>query len=112
MDRQQLQHYLDLLQQFGVLHGALAGLVALIRGAYESEGFTKALLDAMLCVVIGTFVFSIPLLDNYLVEHPRHAWVVAVVIGMVGSQIIITTVRDSFTKAIQQLNPLNWFKKK
>lgn len=112
MDRQQLQHYLDLLQQFGIFHGCLAGLTALIRGAYESEGLSKALLDASLCVVIGTFVFYIPLLDTYLADHPRHAMAVAIVIGVVGAKLIITSIRETFTAALKQLNPLSWFRKK
>ena len=112
MDRQQLQDLLHALQQFGIFHGLLAGLTALIRGAYEKEGVSKALLDAALCVIIGTLVFYIPMLDEYLAEHPRHAADAVVVIGVVGAQIIITTVRDSFVAAIKQLNPLTWFKKK
>lgn len=111
MDRQHLQQFMDMLQQFGVFHGLLAGFTALIRGAYESEGISKALLDACLCVIIGTFVFYIPLLDTYLVEHPKHALAASIVIGVVGAKLIITTVRETFTAALKQLNPLNWFKK-
>lgn len=112
MDRQYLQDLLHTLQQFGIFHGLLAGLTALIRGAYEKEGWSKAFLDAALCVIIGTLVFYIPFLDEYLVEHPRHAATAAVVIGVVGANLIITTVRDSFVAALKQMNPLNWFKKK
>lgn len=112
MDRQQLQDLMEMLKQFGVFHGLLAGLTALIRGAYEKQGFAKSLLDSALCVVIGTFVFYIPLLDEYLKERPHHAWAVAVVVGVIGANLIITTVRESFIAALKQLNPLTWFRKK
>jgi len=111
MDRQTLQAILIIAQQYGLLHGLLAGLTALIRGAYENEGLGKALLDAALCALIGTFVFSLPLLDSYLHEHPNAALIICIVIGIVGAKLIITTIRDSFIAAIKQLNPLTWFKK-
>lgn len=111
MDRQHLQQFMDMLQQFGVFHGLLAGLTALIRGAYESEGFTKALLDASLCVIIGTSIFYTPMLDSYLYENPKHALAVSIVVGVVGAKLIITTIRETLTAALKQLNPLNWFRK-
>ena len=37
MERQTLQAIIAFLQQYGLLHGLLAGLVALIRGAYEKD---------------------------------------------------------------------------
>lgn len=111
MDRQTLQAILIIAQQYGLLHGLLAGLTALIRGAYENEGLGKALLDAALCALIGTFVFSLPLLDSYLSEHPNAALIICIVIGIVGAKLIITTIRDSFIAAIKQLNPMTWFKK-
>lgn len=111
LDRQTLQMVMSLLQQYGVFHGLLAGLTALIRGAYENEGRMKRVLDALMCAVIGTFVFSMPLLEEYLKDHPRGALIVCIVIGIVGANLIITTVRDTFTAAVKQLNPLNWFKK-
>lgn len=111
MERQTLQMIWEYMHQYGLLHGLLAGLTALIRGAYEKEGLSKALLDAALCVVIGTFVFSLPGFEGIFTEHPRYATVAAMVIGIIGAQLIITTVRDCFTAAIKQLNPLNWFKK-
>ncbi|WJN63775.1 holin [Erwinia phage Fougasse] len=111
VDRQTIQAIFVFMHQYGILHGLLAGLVALIRGAYESEGLGKALLDAALCCVIGTFVFSLPILDGYLVNHPNAGFVACIVIGVVGAKLIITTIRDSFTAAIKQLNPLTWFKK-
>lgn len=111
MERQTLQYIISIMYQYGVLHGLLAGVTALIRGAYESEGLAKALLDAALCVVIATFVFYIPGLEDILKEHPTRAWFVATVIGIIGANLIITTIRDSFKAAIKQLNPLTWFKK-
>lgn len=111
MDRQSFQMVLDLMYQHGVMHGLLAGLTALIRGAYEAEGLRKALLDAALCVVIGTFVFSIPGFETMFEEHPRRAIIASMVIGIIGANLIITTIRDTFTGALKQLNPLNWFKK-
>lgn len=111
VDRQTLHDVFAIAYQYGIVHGLLAGLTALIRGAYESEGLVKSLLDAALCAVIGTFVFSLPILDTYLIEHPRSALVVCLVIGIVGAKLIITTLRDSFSAAIKQLNPLTWFKK-
>lgn len=111
LDRQTLQMIASLLQQYGIFHGLLAGLTALIRGAYENEGRMKRLLDALLCAVIGTFVFSMPLLEEYLRDHPRGALLVCIVIGVLGANLIITTVRDTFTAAVKQLNPLTWFKK-
>ncbi|HEI0612424.1 TPA: phage holin family protein [Escherichia coli] len=112
LDRQTIQMIASFLNQYGVFHGLLAGLTALIRGAYENEGRVKRLLDALLCTLIGTFVFSLPLLDTYLVDHPKAALVICIVIGIVGANLIITTMRETFTAAIKQLNPLNWFKKK
>lgn len=111
VDRQTLHDVFALAYQYGIMHGLLAGLTALIRGAYESEGLVKALLDAALCTVIGTFVFSLPIMDSYLAEHPRAGLVVCIVIGIVGANLIITTLRDTFSAAIKQLNPLTWFKK-
>lgn len=111
VDRQTLHDVFAIAYQFGIMHGLLAGLTALIRGAYESEGLVKSLLDAALCTVIGTFVFSLPILDSYLVTHPRAGLVVCIVIGIVGAKLIITTLRDSFSAAVKQLNPLTWFKK-
>lgn len=111
LDRQALQAILIFAQQYGLLHGLLAGLTALIRGAYESEGFAKTLLDATLCALIGTFVFSLPLLDGYLKDHPNSALAVCIIIGVVGAKLIITTLRDSFVAAIKQLNPMTWFRK-
>lgn len=102
---------LEYMHQYGFFHGLLAGLTALIRGAYESEGLGKALLDAALCTVIGTFVFSFPGFSGIFQEHPEYALVAAIVVGVIGANLIITTIRDSFTAAIKQLNPLNWFKK-
>lgn len=110
MDRQTLQTILMFAQQYGLLHGLLAGLTALIRGAYESEGLAKALLDAALCALIGTFVFSLPFLDAVLIPHPNAALVLCIVIGIVGAKLLITTVRDSFVVAVKQLNPLTWFR--
>jgi lambda family phage holin len=112
LDRQTIQMIASFLNQYGVFHGLLAGLTALIRGAYENEGRAKRLLDALLCTLIGTFVFSLPLLDTYLVDHPKAALVICIVVGIVGANLIITTMRETFTAAIKQLNPLNWFKKK
>ena len=111
VERHTIQTIILVMQQYGLLHGLLAGFTALIRGAYESEGTGKTLLDAALCAVIGTFVFSTPFLEDYLKEHPNAALVICIVIGVVGAKLIITTVRDSFTAAIKQLNPTNWFKK-
>ena len=112
LERQTIQALIAFLNQYGVFHGLLAGLTALIRGAYENDGSGKRLLDAALCALIGVFVFSLPLLDSYLQEHPRGAFVVCIIIGVVGANLIITTVRDTFTAAVKQLNPMTWFKKK
>lgn len=112
MERSSIQAVWDLMAQFGILHGLLAGLTALIRGAYEKEGLTKALLDALLCVVIGTFVFSMPGFVEIFQDEPRYATIAAMVIGIIGANLIITTIRDCFTIALKQLNPANWFKKK
>lgn len=111
MEKYTLQAVLLFMHQHGILHGLLAGLAALIRGAYESEGLAKALLDAALCTLIGTFVFYLPASESYFSTHPGHALVASIVIGVVGARLIIDTVRDSFSAAIKQLNPLTWFKK-
>lgn len=111
MDRQTLHDVFAIAYQFGIMHGLLAGLTALIRGAYEKEGLLKAILDATLCVVIGTFVFSLPGFVDIFKDEPRYATIAAMVIGLIGANLIITTIRDCFTAAIKQLNPLNWFKK-
>lgn len=111
MDRQTFQIVWDAMHQYGVLHGLLAGLTALIRGAYEKEGLSKAILDAALCVVIGTFVFSFPGFVTIFKDEPRYATIAAMVIGIIGANLIITTIRDCFTSALKQLNPTNWFKK-
>ena len=111
VDRQNAQAIFTFMQQYGILHGLLAGLTALIRGAYESEGLAKALLDAALCAIIGLFVFSMPVMDGYLIIYPNAGFVVCIVVGVVGAKLIITTLRDSFSAAIAQLNPLRWFKK-
>ena len=111
VERQTIQMLVQLMYEHGIMHGLLAGLTALIRGAYESEGLMKALLDAALCTVIGTFVFSLPGFESIFSEHPRYALVAAIVIGVIGANLIITTLRDTFTAALKQLNPLTWFKK-
>lgn len=111
MDRQTLQMFVDLMHQYGFFHGLLAGFTALIRGAYEREGLGKALLDATFCVVIGTFVFSFPGFVDLFKERPEYATIAAMVIGIIGANLIITTIRDCFKKAIDQLNPINWFRK-
>ncbi|QHJ82480.1 MAG: hypothetical protein [Bacteriophage sp.] len=111
VDRQTFQYVVSIMHQYGLLHGLLAGLVALIRGAYESEGLAKALLDAALCTVIGVFAFHFA--GTYEAFSTNVTWqlILAMVIGVVGANLIITTVRDSFVAAIKQLNPLTWFKK-
>ena len=111
MDRQFWQSVFSTMHQFGITHGLLSGLVALIRGAYEQEGLKKALFDALLCVVIASFVMSFPGLEDMLEEHPNRAMIVAMVIGIIGANLIITTIRETFKSALKQLNPLNWFKK-
>lgn len=110
MDRQ-WSYFISLLNQYGVLHGLLAGLTALIRGAYESEGLKKAMLDAALCTVIGTFVFKFPGLEDTFEAHPTGALIAAIVVGVIGANLIITTIRENFVAAIKQLNPATWFKK-
>lgn len=111
MERQTIQTVLVFLHQYGLLHGLLAGFTALIRGAYEKEGLGKALLDALFCAVIGTFVFSLPGFVSMFKETPEYALFAAIAIGVIGANLIITTVRDCFTAALKQLNPLSWFKK-
>lgn len=111
MDRQTLQMVWEYMHQYGVLHGLLAGLTALIRGAYESEGLWKAILDALLCSLIGVFAFQIAGTYVAFTTNVTMQLVLAMAIGVVGANLIITTVRDSFSAAIKQLNPLNWFKK-
>lgn len=111
MDRQTIQMVWEYMHQYGVLHGLLAGLTALIRGAYESEGLAKALLDAMLCCVIGVFAFQVAGTFDTFQSNVTMQLILAMVIGVVGANLIITSVRDCFTSAIKQLNPLNWFKK-
>lgn len=111
MDRQTLQMVWEYMYQYGVLHGLLAGLTALIRGAYESEGLWKAILDALLCSLIGVFAFQIAGTYNAFTTNVTMQLVLAITIGVVGANLIITTVRESFSAAIKQLNPLNWFKK-
>lgn len=111
LDRHTIQTIIQIAQQFGLLHGLLAGLTALIRGAFESEGFAKTLLDAALCSMIGTFVFSLPFIDVYLKDHPNAALIICIIIGVVGAKVIITTVRESFVAAVKRLNPMTWFKK-
>lgn len=111
MERVSLQMFLDLMHQYGLWHGLLAGMTALIRGAYESEGLSKAVLDALLCSLIGLFAFQVAGTFDTFKENTTMQLVLAIVIGVVGANLIITTIRDSFTSAIKQLNPLNWFKK-
>lgn len=112
MERQTLQAIIAFLQQYGLLHGLLAGLVALIRGAYEKDGLGKAIFDAALCVVIASFVWAMPGFEKLAEESPNVGVIASIVIGIIGANLIITTVRDCFTAAIKQLNPLNWFRKK
>lgn len=111
LDRQTIQLVIGLMHQYGLLHGLLAGFTALIRGAYESEGLAKSLLDAALCCLIGVFAFHVA--GSYETFTTNVTWqlVLAIVIGVVGANLIITTIRDSFVAAIKQLNPLTWFKK-
>lgn len=111
LDRQTLQYVVSLMHQYGIFHGLLAGLTALIRGAYESEGLYKSCLDALLCCLIGTFVLHLPFVGTFFTDDPYRAYIAATVIGIVGANLIITTVRDSFIAALKQLNPLTWFKK-
>lgn len=111
MERQTIQMLIGLMHQYGLLHGLLAGLTALIRGAYESEGLSKALLDALLCCLIGTVVFHFMNSFTSFTTNPTYLLIGAIVIGVVGANMLITTVRDSFVAAIKQLNPLTWFKK-
>lgn len=111
VDRQTLHDVFVIAYQYGILNGLLAGFTALIRSAYENEGLLKSLLDAALCTVIGTFVFDLPILDSYLATNPHSALIVCIVIGVVGANMIITTLRDTFSAAIRQLNPLTWFRK-
>lgn len=108
MDKQSI---VEFVRQDGVFHGLLAGLAAIIRGTYEGQGFRKSLLDMMFCVLLGTFVFSIPGFDKSIAGHRDYAIIAAMCIGMIGTNLIVTTVRESFKTAISQLNPLNWFKK-
>lgn len=111
MDRQTLADMWELMRQYGILHGMLAGVTALIRGAYESEGLAKAILDAMMCSLIGVFAFQIAGTFETFSDNVTLQLVVAMAIGVIGANLIITTVRDSFTAAMKQLNPANWFKK-
>ena len=111
MERLSIQMFLDLMYQYGVWHGLLAGLTALIRGAYESEGLSKALLDATLCSLIGLFAFQVAGTFETFTTNVTMQLVLAIVIGVIGANLIITTVRESFSGAIKQLNPLTWFKK-
>lgn len=111
MERQTLQMIWDAMHQYGVAHGLLAGLTALIRGAYESEGLAKALLDAALCCLIGVFAFQVAGSFDSFNNNVTYQLILAMGIGVVGANLIITTVRDSFVAAIKQLNPLTWFKK-
>lgn len=111
LDRQTLQTVVSFLHQYGLLHGLLAGFTALIRGAYESEGFGKACLDALLCSLIGVFAFHVAGTYETFIEHQTWQLVLAMFIGVVGANLLITTVRDSFTAAVKQLNPISWFKK-
>lgn len=111
MERQTLQMFWDFMHQYGVLHGLLAGLTALIRGAYESEGLSKAILDAILCSLIGVFAFQVAGTFEAFTTNVTYQLILAMAIGVVGANLIITTVRESFTAALKQLNPLNWFKK-
>lgn len=110
MDRQ-WSYLISLMHQYGAHEGLLAGLTALIRGAYESEGLKKALLDAALCCVIGTFVFKFPGLEQTFNENPNGALIAAIVIGVIGANLIITTIRESFVAAVKRLNPATWFRK-
>lgn len=111
VDRQTLQMVWEYMHQYGVFHGLLAGLTALIRGAYESEGIAKALLDTMLCCVIGVFAFQVAETFDTFQSNITMQLILAMVIGVVGANLIITSVRDCFTSALKQLNPLTWFKK-
>lgn len=111
VDRQDIQAIFVFMHQYGVWHGLLAGLTALIRGAYESEGLSKALLDATLCSLIGLFAFQVAGTFETFTTNVTMQLVLAIVIGVIGANLIITTVRESFSGAIKQLNPLTWFKK-
>lgn len=111
MERHTFQMIWEAMNQYGVAHGLLAGLTALIRGAYESEGLLKAILDAALCSLIGVFAFQVAGSFETFTTNVTMQLILAMGIGVVGANLIITTVRDSFTSAIKQLNPLNWFKK-
>ena len=111
MERLSIQMFVDLMHQYGVWHGLLAGLTALIRGAYESEGLSKALLDAALCSLIGLFAFHVAGTVETFTTNVTMQLVLAIVIGVIGTNLIITTVRESFSGAITHLNPLTWFKK-
>ena len=111
VDRQTLHDVFTLAHQYGIMHGLLAGLTALIRGAYESEGLWKAILDALLCSLIGVFAFQIAGTYDAFTTNVTMQLVLAMAIGVVGANLIITTIRDSFSAAVKQLNPLNWFKK-
>lgn len=111
MDRQTLQMFVDLMHQYGFFHGLLAGITALIRGVYEREGLGKSLLDATFCVVLGTFVFSFPGFVGLFKERPEFAPIGAIVVGVVGAKLLITTIRDFFKIVVDQINPLNWFRK-
>lgn len=108
MDKQSI---VDFVQQDGVYHGLLSGLAAFIRSTYEENGFRKSLLDTMFCILLGSFVFSFPGFDKAVAGSRDAAIILAMAIGMIGTSVITNTVRDSFTTAMAQLNPLNWFKK-
>ena len=84
VDRQTLQTVISFMHQYGLLHGLLAGFTALIRGAYESEGLSKAILDALLCCLIGVFAFHFAGTFETFVEHVTYQLMLAMVIGVVG----------------------------
>ena len=92
MERQTLQVIWDAMHQYGVAHGLLAGLVALIRGAYESEGLAKAILDASLCCLIGVFAFQVAGSFDAFRENVTYQLILAMGIGVVGANLIISTV--------------------
>ena len=75
------------MHQYGVLHGLLAGVTALIRGAYESEGLAKALLDALLCCIIGLFAFHVAATFDTFKANVTMQLVLAIVIGVVGANL-------------------------
>lgn len=94
------------IQTYGLLYGILAGVVAIIRSAYEEERRDKRVWDAALCSVIGCVVYNFPYMEAEFAAHPTLAVVLSIVVGVLGADFIITFIREDIGAALKKLNPI------